>query len=191
MRTLTYYVACSVDGFIARRDGSFDFFPSEGEHLADLLSSFPETVPTHLREPLNITAAGSRFDTVLMGRRTYQVGLDAGITSPYGHLRQCLFSRSLAQSPDPAVELVTGDPLAFVRQLKQEPGSGIWLCGGAELAAVLFAEIDELILKVNPVAIGSGLPLFARDVGATRLRLVSTKVYANGFLLSCYRKQAE
>jgi dihydrofolate reductase len=186
VRKLKYYIACSLDGFIARPDGSLDFFPFEGEHMAGLLASFPETVPTHLREILQIEGGNRHFDTVLMGRRTYQVGLDAGVTNPYGHLRQYLFSRSLSESPDPDVALVSGDPLPFVRRLKQEEGKSIWLCGGAELAAELFPEIDELILKINPVVIGAGIPLFARAVETTSFRLASAKVYANGFVLSSY-----
>src|SRR5688500_11147251 len=84
MRELKYYVACSADGFIARSNGSLVFFPSDGEHLADLMKSFPETFPTHLRETLNVRAGNRCFDTVLMGRKTYQLGLDIGVTSPYG-----------------------------------------------------------------------------------------------------------
>lgn len=67
MRQLKYYVACSVDRFIARRDGSFDFCLTEGEHLADLVESFPETVPAHLRDKLRVRGANREFDVVLMG----------------------------------------------------------------------------------------------------------------------------
>jgi dihydrofolate reductase len=189
MRELKYYVACSVDGFIARQNGSLDFFLPEGEHLADLMTSFPETVPTHVRKTLSVHAENRCFDTVLMGRRTYQVGLDAGITSPYGHLRQVLFSRTVTSSPDKNVELVSGDTLSFVRRLKKETGKDIWLCGGAELATALFPEVDELILKVNPVLIGSGIPLFSAAVERTSLRLVSSKTYTNGFIMSRYRTE--
>ena len=187
MRELKYYVACSVDGFIARSNGSLDFFLSEGEHLADLMTSFPETVPTHVRKALNFHGENRCFDTVLMGRRTYQVGLDIGVTSPYAHLKQYLFSRTITSSPDKDVNLVPADPLSFVRQLKQETGKDIWLCGGADLAATLFPEIDELILKVNPIVLGAGIPLFSAAVEATRLRLVSSKTYTNGFIMSRYR----
>jgi dihydrofolate reductase len=110
LRDLTYYVASSLDGFIAREDGSFDFFPAEGDHLADYVARFPETLPGHLRAALGVTAGNRSFDAVLMGRRTYEVGLKIGLTSPYGHLAQYLFSRTMAASPDPSVELLRGDP---------------------------------------------------------------------------------
>ena len=187
MRELKYYVACTVDGFIAREDGSFDCFLAGGEHFADLLRSFPETIPGHLREALGVTAGNLLFDAVLMGRKTYEVGLKVGVTNPYPTMRQYLFSRAMTESPDENVELVSGDAVARVRRLKQEEGKDIWLCGGGELAATLFPEIDEIILKVNPVLIGSGIPLFSGVVRKTDLELADSKVYGNGFMLVRYR----
>ena len=185
MRKLAYYVACSLDGFIAREDGAFDFALPDGEHLQDLMRRFPETFPGHLRGALGIAAPNQCFDTVLMGRATYEVALKVGITSPYPHLKQYLFSRTIADSPDPGVELVRDDPAATVRRLKQESGRDIWLCGGATLAAAVFSEIDELILKFNPVVLGAGIPLVAGNHEA-RLDLVDSHIYANGFMVVRY-----
>jgi dihydrofolate reductase len=122
-----------------------------------------------------------------MGRRTYEVGSAVGVTNPYPHLKQYLFSRTMKASPDANVELVTGDALARVRQLKREDGKGLWLCGGADLAAALFPEIDELILKVNPLVLGAGIPLFAAAVKPTTLELTANKIYGHGFMLLHYR----
>jgi dihydrofolate reductase len=116
MRKLKYYVACTVDQFIAREDGSFDFFLAEGEHVVDLPKYFPETIPAHIRTQLGITAENQCFDTVLMGRRTYEVGLKEGITNPYPQMKQYVFSRTFKEKPDPMVELVSSDPLAFVQE---------------------------------------------------------------------------
>ncbi|HET8671979.1 MAG TPA: dihydrofolate reductase family protein [Candidatus Saccharimonadales bacterium] len=187
MRRLIYYVACTVDGFIAREDGSFDCFLTEGEHFADLLESFPETFPAHLRDMLGVRAMNKWFDVVLMGRKTYEVGLDAGITNPYPHLKQYLFSSGMKESPDSEVQLVSGDAVAIVKELKLEAGKDIWLCGGGDLATQLFPEIDELILKVNPVMIGSGIPLFRGMVKPTALEVAVSKGYGNGFRLTHYR----
>jgi dihydrofolate reductase len=190
MRNLTYYVACSLDGFIARPGGSLDFFLMEGDHIEDIVESFPETVPTHSREALGVRGGNRVFDTVLMGRRTYEVGVREGIVSPYAHLRQYLFSSTMEASPSAEVELVRGDPPALVRRLKQEEGKGIWLCGGAVLAAELFPEIDELILKVHPVVAGLGIPLFAREVPASRFEPVETRRLRSGVVRSSYRRRA-
>jgi dihydrofolate reductase len=186
-RKLVYYVACSVDGFIARKDGSFDWALFHGEHFTDLIERFPETFPAHLRATLGVPQNARRFDTVLMGRKTYEVGLNAGITSPYEPLRQFVISRSIPEIPDSAVRVHRGAPVELVRQLKgEEGGKDIWLCGGARLAAGLFAEIDELILKINPVVIGAGIPLFDGVTGARAASLTEHKVYANGFVLAGY-----
>ena len=170
MRALKYYVATSLDGFIAHDDGSFDGFLWDEEVVTDFLESF------------------EWFDTVLMGRKTYEVGLKEGKTSPYPMMEQYVFSQTLGESPDENVELVSENGIERVRTLKQKPGKAIWLCGGGHLASTLFAEhlIDEIILKVNPVLFGSGIPLFANKIGLTHLELTNSKIYSNGTALLFY-----
>ncbi len=189
MRKLVYYVATTADGFIAAEDGSFDFALQEGEHFADLFAAYPETIPGHLREQLNVTGDNQRFDTVLMGRNTYEVGLEFDVTNPYPHLRQFLFSRSMQESPDENVTLVSENASEAVKELKKKSGKDIWLCGGGSLASALFDEIDELILKVNPTLLGAGISLFVGGIPMTRLDLTAQKIYENGFLLLTYRKK--
>jgi len=189
MRKLKYYVACTVDGFIAREDGSFDCFPMSGEHFADLFNSFPETFPAHFQEARGIRAENKQFDAVLMGRKTYEVGLNFGVTNPYPSLKQYVFSRTMKASPDENIELISDNPAPFVKELKKETGKDIWLCGGGALATTLFSEIDEMIVKLNPLVIGSGIPLFSRALDPTNLELADRKIYSNGFILLHYRLQ--
>ena len=173
MRSLTYYIATSLDGYIAEPDGadpSASLFTVGEDYLAHLVAHYPETLPTPARQALGLTDPGTRFDTVLEGRRSYEVGLDAGITNAYAHLRHLVFSRTLGDSPDPGVELVATDPVETVRRLKTEPGRGIWLVGGAQLAGALYDEIDELILKINPVTARAGIPLFTGKDQPSRRR---------------------
>ncbi len=188
MRELTYYVACSVDGFIAHNDGSHQGFAQDQEYLTDLFAQFPETVPTHLRDVLGITAENQCFDVVLMGRKTYEIGLKQGYTSPYAHMQQYLFSRSMVTSPDPAVQLVSEGAIAVIKTLKAESGKGIWLCGGGELATTLFAHhlIDRLILKINPFLMGDGIPLFYGVIPQCQLALQNHQIYPNGVALFHY-----
>lgn len=189
MRELKYYVACSVNGFIAHTDGSFDGFLQEGEHFAGLIENFPETFPAHFRDAMGINVENKHFDVVLMGRKTYEVGSKMGIINPYPQMQQYVFSRSMKESPNVNVKLVSSNAIAFVKRLKHETGKDIWLCGGADLAATLFAEnlIDELILKVNPFLMGSGIPLFAGVIKQTSLELTNSKIYGNGVLVLHYR----
>ncbi len=188
MREVVYYVAVTADGFIARSDGSFDGFPWSDRFGAELRARFPETFPAHLAKGGSAPVKNRRFDTVLMGRRTWEVGLEEGVTDPYPTLRSFVFSTTLEASPDSRVTLVPSGAEGVVRRLKAEPGLSIWLCGGSELAGSLFAAglIDRLIVKHNPVLFGSGIPLLGRGVDPAPLRLESLDSFDGGHLLLEY-----
>lgn len=192
MRTLTYLVAATLDGFIAAVDGgdpTGGVFAVDPDYVEHLVSHHPETLPGGARAALGLTSPATRFDTVLEGRRSYQVGLAAGVTNAYPHLRHLVFSRSL-RSSDPTVEVTAADPVDTVRRLKAEPGAGIWLAGGGELAGALYEEIDELVLKLNPVALGTGIPLFGRGGGHAlrRFALVGSQILPSGVAFLSYRR---
>nr|WNW41879.1 hypothetical protein RKE32_32255 [Streptomyces sp. Li-HN-5-13] len=119
MRKLVYYVAVSVDGFIAGPSGEFDFYPGAPDMAQHQLDEYPETIPVQARPQLGLTDTPNKhFDTVLMGLGAYRPGLDAGIPSPYPHLEQYVVSSTLPGVDDPAVHLVRADPLGLVRELK-------------------------------------------------------------------------
>ncbi|WP_026452904.1 dihydrofolate reductase family protein [Saccharomonospora iraqiensis] len=190
MRKLTYLVASTIDGRITDPGGGNpDFFLAEGDHAVSLVEEYPEIVPSHVRPLLGLTDAGNtRFDTVLQGRGSYEIGLREGVTNAYRHLRSLVFSTTMTKSPDPTVELVRGDPVPAVRELKRENGAGIWLCGGGKLAAALRSEIDELIVKLHPVVVGDGIPLFDGGFAPERFDLVDTRVFRSGVLHLTYRR---
>ncbi|MDJ0696803.1 dihydrofolate reductase family protein [Mastigocoleus sp. MO_188.B34] len=77
----------------------------------------------------------------------------------------------------------------LVRNLKNETGKDIYLCGGANVAAMLFSEnlIDEVILKLNPFLMGSGIPLFGKLIKQTALQLTDSKIYKSGIILLNYQ----
>ncbi|MEV5836058.1 dihydrofolate reductase family protein [Nocardia sp. NPDC052112] len=191
MRKLTYYVASTIDGFIATEEGSVDFFPVGGDHGPAITAQYPETLPTKVREALGIDKRNRYFDTVLMGRKTHDFGVRTGTSSPYSHLRQFVVSTTLPESPDPSVELISADPLATVRELKRDNGLGIWLCGGGELAQVLLPEIDQIFLKLYPVVLGQGRSLFgsgARLPEAARFRVITSRVFEDGVAFVKYSR---
>jgi dihydrofolate reductase len=188
MREVIYYVATTLDGFIAHDDGSFDGFPWDVTYGTDLAAAFPETVPAHLRSIEHRQLENKWFDVVLMGRNTYEVGLKEGITNPYPTLQQYVFSHTMKASPDPQVTLISDNAAGVVRELKQGRGKAIWLCGGAKLATTLFAAnlLDQLIVKLNPVVFGSGISLFAHIVKQTALELSDHKSYPSGHIVLHY-----
>lgn len=185
MRKLTYYVASSLDGFIASPTGAYDFFTMEPDYLDAIATEYPETLPADYRAFRGITGPGKHFDTVLEGRHTYQVGLDAGVTNAYPHLEHYVFSRTLTKSPDPGVNL-SSTPLATVRELKARDGLGIWLCGGGALAAELLPEIDAFIIKLNPVIAGQGIRLVDAGFAPHHLKLTGTRTLDSGVVFLRY-----
>lgn len=176
MRRLVYLVAVTLDGFIAGPDGGdpsgSDFMPVTPDLVEHLVATWPETLPGPARDAMGITGPGTHFDTVVEGRASYDIGLAAGLTDAYPHLRHLVVSRSLAGRTDLPVEVVADDPVQRIRELKAEDGLDIWLVGGGTLAHALLPEIDRLVLKVNPSVIGDGRRLFAGPFAPVRFEPV-------------------
>jgi len=172
MRKLTYYIACSVDGFICHSNGSVDGFLMEGPHADAFVARFAE------------------FDTVLMGAKTYEFGFQYGLQPgqpAYPNLKHYVFSKSMDFVDSEWVEKVPSNPEIKVRDLKAVEGKGIWLCGGGQLAGLLIRHqlVDEIILKVNPILLGEGRPM-AQLCNQTSLKFLHQEVYSNGVVELTY-----
>jgi dihydrofolate reductase len=170
MRTVTFGCACSLDQFIARPDHSVDFL-LWSDDVAAFTAEYWKTI-----------------DTVVMGRKTYEVAARMGTTA-YPGVRNVVFSRTLARSPHPKVEVVAGDAVAFFRDLKNEAGKGICVMGGGELAKSFFEAglIDEVGLNIQPVLLGAGIPLFHGMSRQQNLELLEARTLSGGCLLVRYR----
>ena len=176
MRTVTYGAACSLDGFIAPPDGSMDWL-----HFSHDVQQF-------------MAEYWASIDTILMGRKTYDVAMAMGGAGGGGSsgITTYVFSRTLT-SVGKGAHLVTEDAGEFVRQLKEQPGKGICVMGGGELAQSLLAAgvIDEVGMNTHPILLGSGVPLF-RDPGRrVSLELTESRVIDGGCVLSTYRVLAD
>lgn len=182
MRKLVYYVAVSLDGYIAGPAGEFDFYPLDAEMMTWINARYPDFVPSHLRHHVGMAVdePNQRFDTVLMGRASYEPGLSEGVTSPYAHMRQYVISSTLGPSDDPKVEVVASDPVGLVRRLKAEAGGDIWLCGGGKLAGALLDELDEMIVKSYPVVAGGGISAFSGAFNPTLFTPTERRAFGNG-----------
>lgn len=170
MRNVTFGVGNSVDNYIARKNDAVDWL-HWGEEVASISAKFWKTI-----------------DTVLMGRKTFEVALRFGTTS-YPRVKNYVFSRTMKESPDRRVEIISEDAAEFVRDLKSQEGKGICVMGGGELAASLFEAdlIDELVLNIHPVLLGSGIPLFLEMKRQIDLELVDCKTLKNGCVAVWYR----
>ena len=169
MRTVTFGVANSLDNFIARTDHSVDWLRWDDE-VAAVTADFWATI-----------------DTVVMGRKTYDVAVGSG-TASYPGVRNIVFSRTLSQAPAPEVEVLATDAAAAVAGLKQQEGKGICVMGGGELARALFEAdlIDEIGLNTHPILLGAGVPLFLPMHRPVELELVESRPLRNGCLLTRY-----
>lgn len=164
MSMINYCIDISIDGYIARRDHSYDFLLQEGEHLNEFLSSF------------------SQYGTVLMGRKTYEIGLKAGIVDPALPVRQIVISSTLTSTIDRRIEIVSKNVVDTVRQLKSKTAKDILIAGGASLASSLLKEqlIDKVNLRLHPVMIGMGISVFNNTGKDIRFIFESSKSYPNG-----------
>jgi len=170
VRKVTFGVGNSLDNFIARTDHAVDWLRWDKE-VAAVSAAFWKTI-----------------DTVVMGRKTYEVALASGTTS-YPGVKNYVFSRTLRESPDEKVAIISEDAAEFVRKLKKRKGKGICVMGGGELAKSLFEAdlIDEIGLNIHPVLLGSGIPLFLPMNRQVDLELLECKMFANGCVLTRYR----
>ena len=174
MRKLTFGVGNSLDNYIARADGSYDWLMWTDE-IAKVSAAY-----------------WKRVDTMLMGRKTYEIALRQGggetIANPYPGIKTYVLSRTLPAVRDKQVEIAR-DAVKLVRTLKRRRGKEICLMGGGELAHALFAAglIDEVVVNIHPVLLGSGIPLFHQMKQQINLRLIENKTFKNGCVLLSYR----
>ncbi len=157
MRKIKLFIASSLDGYIAREDGSIDWLPQSGNSGYD---EFYKTV-----------------DSVIMGRKTYEQVLTFG-KYPYQDKKSYVFTKNADKKKDENVEFVF-ETEKFVKELVSSSGKDIWLVGGAELISTFFNFdfIDEVILTIIPIAIGKGIPLFKNIKKNTNLKLIKTTEY--------------
>jgi dihydrofolate reductase len=170
MRKVTFGVGNSLDNFIARADHAVDWL-SWTDEVGAISRAYWKTI-----------------DTVMMGRKTYEVALRSGTTA-YPRVKNYVFSRTMKKRRDKRVTIVSEDAAEFVRKLKGQKGKGICVLGGGELAHSLFEAdlIDEIGLNIHPVLLGSGIPLFHGMSRQIDLELLDCKTLKNGCVYVLYR----
>ena len=172
MRKVTFGGANSLDNFIARKDDAVDWLLWNNE-VTEIMESFWKNI-----------------DTILMGRRTYEVAQRmGGGGGEYHGIKTYVFSKTIKASTDGSVTFVSEDAAGFVRRLKTEEGKDICLMGGGVLAKSLFEAdlIDEVGLNIHPVLLGSGIPLFYEMPRQIDLELVKCQQLSNGCVVLTYQ----
>lgn len=171
MRQICYQVAMSLDGYIAGPQGDYDWIPDDPE--------------------IDFTGIFDRFDTLLMGRKTYEVARAQGDQGPLSGIKSVVVSRTLRPDDHPGITIISGDLAGAVAKLRDQPGKDIWLFGGGELFRSLLQikMVDSVELAVIPVLLGGGIPMLPAPSEQAKLRLVNTRVYkASGIVMLEYAR---
>jgi len=176
MRQLLYGVAMSLDGYIAGPNGEFDWIPHDPE--------------------IDFAEIFSRFDTLLMGRKTFEITHKAPQTDnptdpqyeggAHPGMRTVVVSRRLKPEDYPRVTIINDRVAEAVAELKAKPGKDIWLFGGGELFGSLLdlGLVDRIEVAVVPVLLGSGIPFIAGAATKRVLRFEKQQVYKNSGIVA-------
>lgn len=171
MRKVIYGGACSLDGFLADRNGGLDWL----HHSKDVEQIMARSWAT--------------VDTILFGRKTLEFAEKMGGGPGTGGVKAYVMSRTLRKSPAKGVELVSTDAGEFVRALKSQPGKDIIVMSGGNLATSLLRAgvIDEIGFNIHPVLLGAGVPAFLDAANRINLELSECRALDGGCVLVTYR----
>jgi dihydrofolate reductase len=172
MRKIILSLATSVDGYIARHDGSIDWLP---ESLLDEESFRADVL--------------ARADTVVMGRKTWDLWREREGPKPFPGKKCIVFSRRRAGLTQGRVQFTDEDPETVVRRVREatptrSTAGGLWIAGGGEIARLCLEAgiVNEIVLNIVPVLLGDGVRLFPPRAGTTWLSLVQSTPLASGML---------
>lgn len=171
MTEIIYYVAASLDGYIAAPDGGVAWLHEfEGD------------------EDYGYAEFAASLDAVLMGRRTYEQVLTFG-PWPYGDTPCWVFSHAELAPAAPEVTITSATPQEVAAELAARGLERAWMVGGAELAAAFRSAglITEYNVAIMPVILGAGIPLFGAPGQTDRLELIDSTPYASGVVMLRYR----
>ncbi len=164
MRKIRYGVAASLDGFIAGPNGEVDWITPDAE--------------------VDFAEVWAQFDTLLMGRRTYEVAVQRLGEAAFAGITSVVFSRTLQQEQHPRVKVVPQLTREWVTFLKAQSGKDVWLMGGSSLFRSFFDSgyVDGIDLMIIPVILGAGTPMLPPPYTPTNLKLFSNRIYRSGRL---------
>lgn len=173
MRKICYYVATSIDGYISGPNGDVSGFAQGGDG-----------VETYLKDLQS-------FDTVIMGRKTYEFGYPYGLEPgqpAYPHMKNYVFSNNMQlESKSDQLKICPLD-INIIKGILAEEGSDVYLCGGGDFANWLLEHemIHTLKLKLNPFVQGSGVRLFGNSTKVCKLELIEHQQYEQGLQIITY-----
>lgn len=165
MRKISLFIAMSLDGYIADREGSVSWLEGHDDN-SESVDSYSEFIKD--------------IDTVVMGRRTYhQIVTELSPNEwPYKNLTSYVITHSKSKFSE-KIRFTDTNPADLIKKLRTENGKGIWICGGANLIQQLVAEdlIDCYFITIIPTILGGGIRLFEHEIYEIKLRLLQSRSY--------------
>lgn len=163
-RKVIVYIATSLDGYIATKEESVHWLDETEAEGDNGFAAFYETI-----------------DTVIMGKNTYDWVVNQELEEfPYKGMTCYVYTSSDTAVNNEDVTFVQGEVSELIQQLQREPGKNIWIVGGGELLHHYIKEnlVDEYIITIAPIILGSGIPLFKELQSNIHLQLEQVKKYA-------------
>ncbi len=173
MQKIVYYVASSLDGYIAGKNDDISLFPFQGKGVEKYLADL------------------QHFQTVIMGRRTYEFGYQYGLTPgqpAYPHMEHHIFSESMKIEKLADTVHIETRTIDRVKEIQAQSTTDVYLCGGGEFAGWLLDHglIDQLKLKLNPIILGEGIRLFGQSNTQAKWNLIDKETFDDGLQILTY-----
>lgn len=173
MQKIIYYVASSLDGFIAGPDDDISYFVSDGKGVEKYMADLQQ------------------FKTVIMGRRTYEFGYRFGLKpgqAAYPHMEHHIFSDSIKLEYLADAVHIEKRTTDRIWEIKASSETAIYLCGGGDFAGWLLDHglIDQLKLKLNPILLGGGIRLFGNSTTKAKWKLTEKEAFDEGLQILTY-----
>ena len=190
MSDIKLFIATTIDGFIAREDGSLDWLPGSDPEAQEPQKDAAEADPSAVEDG-GYGAFIAGIDVVVMGRKTYEEVLGFGVEWPYGDCRTYVITSDKNYAPtttDTSVlHQINAQTLNEIRSASQK---GVWLVGGGQLVTAFMnhGAIDEMTLTLVPVILGKGIRLFPNNPLETKFELVESQAFASGMVNVIYRR---
>jgi len=172
MRKVKLFIASSLDCYIAREDGGIDWLFTDADY--------------------GYTKFYDSIDTIIVGRKSYDQSLTLD-EYPYKGKKVYVFTRNKVRKKnnnnEQDVEYIDTNIQDFVTNLTQSIGKDVWLLGGGEIVSVLLNAglVDEIILSIHPIILGTGIPLLRNIQKEVNLKLENSLSFESGLMQLCYK----
>ena len=178
------FIATSVDGFIAKEDGSVDWLHTAGNAKVDM----------HDQADMGMNDYMSTVDCMIMGRKCMDMISSMNLTPeqwPYGNIKIIVLSNTIKEAPENMkgkVEMYSGDLLTLIYNLENEGFKDAYIDGGTTIQAFINLKlIDELTITKAPVLLGEGKPLFGKTIKDIKLEEGEVIAFPNDFIQIKYK----